>query len=204
LLELLLSLALVGLLLVAMNQFIFSMGELWGRGADVRLFEQHARAVTRFVEQTLHSAAQPAAKGAQALAIQEMRLPDGPTGELLAFELLAGSRVLSWPGPPLPDVVCAFGVQQDKGLVLYWHSRLEQHFADEPPRAAVLTPLVTSLSYEYYDANFNSWQNFQTPQRDHNGQWLLPTRLRLHFAYGKLTRETIVTVPPVVQTLPLF
>ena len=66
LLELLLSLALVGLLLVAMNQFIFSMGELWGRGADVRLFDQHVRAVTRFVEETLHSTALPAASGAQA------------------------------------------------------------------------------------------------------------------------------------------
>lgn len=204
LLELLLSLALVGLLLVAMNQFIFSMGELWGRGVDVRLFEQHVRAVTRFVEQTLHSAAQPTAKGEQALAIQEIRLPDGPTGSLLTFELLEGSRVLPWPGTPLPDVVCALGVRQDRGLVLYWHSRLEQHFADEPPRAAVLTPLVTGLSYDYYDANFNSWQNLPTPQRDRNGQWQLPTRLRLRFTYGKLTRETIVTVPPAVQTLPLF
>jgi len=204
LLELLLSLALVGLLLVAMNQFIFSMGELWGRGADVRLFEQHVRAVTRFVEQTLHSAAQPAAKGAQELAVQEMRLPDGPSGALLTFELLSGSRVLSWPGPPLPDVVCALGVRPDKGLVLYWHSRLEQHFADEPPRAAVVTPLVTGVTYDYYNASFNSWQNFETPQRDRNGQWQLPTRLRLQFAYGKLTRETIVTVPPTVQALPLF
>ena len=168
-----------------MNQFIFSMGELWGRGADVRLFDQHVRAVTRFVEQTLHSTALPTARGAQALAIQDVRLPDGPTGTLLTFELPAGSRVLPWPGAPLPDVVCALGVRQDQGLVLYWHSRLEQHFADEPPRATVLTPLVTGVSYDYYNATSNSWQNYQTLQRDSSGQWQLPTRLRLRFAYGK-------------------
>jgi len=204
LLELLLSLALVGLLLVAMNQFIFSMGELWGRGADVRLFDQHVRAVTRFVEQTLHSTAVPTARGVQALAVQDVRLPDGPTATLLTFELPAGSRVLPWPEKPLPDVVCALGVQRDQGLVLYWHSRLEQHFADEPPRAMVLSLLVTGLSYDYYNPGLNGWQNFQTMQRDSNGRWQLPTRLRLRFTYATMTRETIVTVPATVQALPLF
>lgn len=204
LLELLLSLALVGLLLVAMNQFIFSMGELWGRGVDVRLFDQHVRAVTRFVDQMMHSMALPTARGVQALAVQDVRLPDGSTSTLLTFELPAGSRVLSWPGAPLPDVVCALGTRQDQGLVIYWHSRLEQHFADEPPRATVLTPLVTGASYDYYNAKLNSWQNYQTLQRDNSGQWQLPTRLRLRFAYGKLTRETIVSLPPATAALPLF
>jgi len=204
LLELLLSLALVCLLLVAMNQFIFSMGELWGRGVDVRLFDQHVRAVTRFVDQMLHSTALPTAQGVQPLAVKELRLPDGPTGTLLTFELPAGSRVLSWPGAPLPDVVCSLGVRQEDGLVLYWHSRLEQHFADEPPRATVLTPLVTGISYDFYNDKFKSWQNTQTPQRDSNGQWQVPTRLRLRFAYGKLTRETIVTLPAATGALPLF
>ena len=204
LLELLLSVALVGLLLVAMNQFIFSMGELWGRGADVRLFDQHVRAVTRFVERTLRSTAVPTARGVSALGVQELRLPDGPTGTLLTFELPEGSRVLRWPGAPLPDVVCALGVRQDQGLVLYWHSRLEQRFNDEPPRATVLTPLVTGMSYDYYNDAQKSWQNSQTLQRDSSGQWPLPTRLRLKFTYGKLTRETIVTLPAATRALPLF
>jgi prepilin-type N-terminal cleavage/methylation domain-containing protein len=204
LLELLLSLALVGMLLVAMNQFIFSMGELWGRGADVRLFDRHVRAVTRFVEQALHSTVLPTAKGMQALAIQEIRLPDGPTAPVLTFELPAGSHVLPWPEAPLPDVVCAFAVRPDQGLVLYWHSRLELHFADEPPRVTALSPLVTALSYDYYNAGFNSWQNSASPQRDHSGQWQLPTRLRLRFTYGKLTREIVVQVPAASQALPLF
>ena len=128
LLELLLSLALIGMLLVAMNQFIFSMGELWGRGADVRLFDRHVRAVTRFLEKTLHSTALPAAKGMQALAVEDVRLPDGPTESLLVFELPEGSHVLPWPGAPLPDVVCALGLRPDQGLVLYWHSRIETAF----------------------------------------------------------------------------
>src|SRR5262245_29771708 len=48
LLEILLAVALVGLVLVALNTFVFSMGELWGQRSEVRLFEQHVRAVVRF------------------------------------------------------------------------------------------------------------------------------------------------------------
>jgi prepilin-type N-terminal cleavage/methylation domain-containing protein len=204
LLELLLSLALIGLLLVAMNTFIFSMGELWGRGADVRLFDRHARAVTRFVEKTLNSTALPEAQGAQTLTVEDVRLPDGPTTPLLTFELPAGSHVLPWPESPLPDVVCSLGVRPDQGLVCYWHSRLETHFADEAPRATVLSPLVTAVSYDYYNAGFNRWQNYAAPQRDSAGRWQLPTRLRLRFTYGKLTRELVVSLPAASQALPLF
>ena len=63
LLELLLALALVGLLLVAMNTMIFSMGELWGRGTEPRLLDQHVRAVTRFLENELRASALPPAAG---------------------------------------------------------------------------------------------------------------------------------------------
>src|SRR3982751_472207 len=59
LLEILLSLALVALMLVSLNQLVFSMGELWGRGSDVRLFDQHVRAVTRFLDHEMRSASLP-------------------------------------------------------------------------------------------------------------------------------------------------
>ncbi len=204
LLELLLSLALIGLLLVAMNQFIFSMGELWGRGTDVRLFDRHARALTRFVERTLDSTALPMAQGTEALGIQEVRVPDGRTLPLLTFELPQGSRVLPWPDAPLPDTVCSLALRPDQGLVIYWHSRIETHFADEVPRATVLSPLVTGMSYDYYNAAFNHWQNYSDLQRDSSWQWQLPTRIRLRFTYGRMTRETIISLPVPSQGLPLF
>ncbi len=204
LLELLLSLALVGLLLVAMNQFIFSMGELWGRGTDVRLFDRHVRAVTRFLEQTLDSTVLPSARGVQGLEVQEVRTPDGLTENLLTFELPAGSRVLPWPQAPLPDVMCALGWRQGQGLILYWHSVLETRYSEDPPRAFVLSPLVTGVSYDYYNASFDSWQTYPTLQRNSNGQWELPTRLRLRFTYGRLVRETVIDLPTPSQALPLF
>ncbi len=101
-------------------------------------------------------------------------------------------------------MVCSLGARPDQGLVFYWHSRVESHFADEPPRATVLSPLVTAISYDYYNAGFNRWQTYLALQRDSAGRWQLPTRLRLRFTYGTLTRDTVVTLPAASQALPLF
>ena len=75
LLEVLLALALTALVLTALNTFIFAMGELWGRGTDVRLFDQHVRAVTRFLSRELSAAALPPAAryGTTPIAPQEIR-----------------------------------------------------------------------------------------------------------------------------------
>ena len=109
LLEILLALALVALLLVSLNTFVFSMGELWGQNADVRLFERHTGAVTRFLEHELRAAVLPPAARANStpVALQEVTPQGGITDKLLTFELPAGSRLISWPDRPLPEVVCS-------------------------------------------------------------------------------------------------
>ena len=141
-----------------MNIFVFSMAEIWGRGGEQRLFDQHVRAVTRHVEQLVRSAmlapAAPDAPG-RPVSVREVR---GAGEPLLNFELPAGDRVLAWPGQPLPDVVCAVAVRPDQGLVLYWHSRLETRFAEDPPRLTVLTPFGAGIAYDYYEPGFKTWQ----------------------------------------------
>lgn len=207
LLEILVAVALLGLLLLALNVFIFSMGEIWGRNSEQRLFDQHVRAVTRHVENLLRSATlSPVALGGpdRPLAIQEIRGLTGATEPVLAFELPEGDRVLAWAEQPLPDVVCALAAQPDKGLVLYWHSRLEKRFADDPPRALVLSPFGTTLTYDYYQPDFKSWQSQSRLQKDRDGQWRLPDRLILHFAHGKMSAETAVVLPVANDGLPTF
>jgi prepilin-type N-terminal cleavage/methylation domain-containing protein len=206
LLEILLALSLVGLVLVAMNTFVFSMGELWGRNAEMRLFEQHVRAVTRFLENELRVAALPPAvrAGAQPIVPEEIRPAAGSTDNLLTFELPEGSRLFTWPDRPLPEVVCSLQVRERDGLMLLWHSRLEKKFNDDPPRETLVTPLVTALSYEYYDANFKNWKEETQLRHDAQNRYLAPQRIRLKFAYGKMTRETVVTLPSTPEALPNF
>jgi hypothetical protein len=127
---------------------------------------------------------------------------------LLTFELPAGSRLFVWPDPkrPLPEVVCSLQARQNEGLILLWHSRLEKNFDTDPPRETVVTPLVTALAYDYYDPDSQRWTTETTLKPDPNGGTtpLTPQRLRLKFAYGKLTSESVITLPAAAEGLPLF
>lgn len=206
LLEILLSLALVALMLVALNTFVFSMGELWGKNTDIRLFEQHVRAVTRALDRELRAATLPPAARANAspVAPQEIRPSGGVTDTLLTFELPAGTRLISWPGPALPEVVCSLQARQNEGLILLWHSRLEPRFEADPPRETILSPFVTAIAYDYYDTALLRWTTETAVKKDNTGKYTAPQRLRLKFAYGAFTRETVVNLGNTPQGLPNF
>lgn len=205
LLEMLLAMALVSLVLVALNSFVFSMGELWGRNTDLRLFEQHVRAVTRFLENELRAAALPPAARANStpIAPQEIRPQNGMMENMVTFELPAGSRLFTWPDRPLPEVVCSFQVRQNEGLIMLWHSRLEKNFETDPPRETVITPLVTALAYDYYDEELKRWTT-ETQLKMEQNQPLTPHRMRLKFTYNTVTRESVITLPVPGQGLPAF
>jgi hypothetical protein len=213
LLEILLSLALVMLVMVGLNTFIFSMGELWGHRSESRLLELHVRAATRFLDQQLRIATLPpealastqpgAAPGAPPVAVEEIRPQNGSSDNLLTFELPAGCRLFDWQGqPPLPDVICSLQVRPGQGLFLLWHSKLEKHFSDDPPREVLVTPFVTSMTYDYYDADSKRWQNETTLRRDNSNQPVAPQRLRLQFTYDKITRESVISLVTPGQGLP--
>lgn len=59
LLEVLLSIAIAGSLLIAAVAFALSMSEVWGNGSSKRLFDQHVRGVTRFLDTLLRQAEPP-------------------------------------------------------------------------------------------------------------------------------------------------
>ena len=209
LLEILVAMALVALVLVALNTFIFSMGELWGRRSESRLFDLHVRAVTRFLQEELRVASLPpeAQTGSTPVSAQEIRPSTGLTDNLLTFELPDGCRLFNWPGPPLPDVICSLQVRTGQGenghgLFLLWHSKLEKHFSDDPPRDVLVSPFVTALAYDYFDSDSKRWETETTLRKDNNGQLETPQRLELDFTYGSLKRHTVITLFNPGQGLP--
>lgn len=206
LIEMLLALALVGLVMVGLNTFVFSMTELWGRNLEPRRFDQHVRAVTRYLEGELRTAALPptATVNRPGITAAEVRNEAGTAEDLITFELPAGSRLLTWPDRPLPEVVCALAVRRDVGLVLLWHSRLERDFESDAPRETVLTPLATALAYDYYNPTFRKWETVTTLRKSATGDLELPGRLRLSFTYGALKRDSLITLPAATQGLPVY
>jgi hypothetical protein len=202
--ETLLAAALMGGLLLALNFFVFSMAEIWGQGAERRLFEQHVRAVTREVESLFRAAALPPLLNDPPIFAREIRLDDGRRVTPLTFELPEGSPRLPWREVALPDVVCSLVLQEGKGLVLYYQSRLEEKFDEAAPRAFMLSPFGASLAYEYNEADGAVWRTYDQLQRGPSGQWTVPSRLRLKFTHGKMEAETTVVLPPSPGPLPHF
>lgn len=206
LIELLLALALLTMLVTALLTFVFSMGEIWGRGGDKRLFEQHVNAVTRHVESLLRRAAWP--RGGiginEPFTVSEVRTTAGPKADLLGFELLDGDRLMEWPENPLPEVSCHLAQENTRGLVLYWQSLLEEDVAQKPPRSVLVSPLVTKLAYAYYDAAGHSWRTEQNPRKNSAGEWLLPDRLILSFKHGTFETSRELTLPASGGGLPAF
>lgn len=198
------ALALVALVLIAMNTFVFSMGELWGRNNDLRLFEQHVRAVTRFLEGELRAAGlPPSSSGNDAtIAPREVRAQSGATDNLLTFELREGSRLIAWPERPLPEVICSLAVRPNEGLVLLWRSRLEKDFPDMPSHETLVSPLVTAIAYDYYDPDFRRWETETALRKAVQGKLETPARLRLTFTYRNLKQESLLAVPVAAEGLP--
>lgn len=203
-LEVLLALMLTGTILVATVFFIFSMGELWGRGANDRLFEQHVRNVTRFLQSTIDQSivAEDGPAGSRVILTQ----PPGVgrfDESLVTFELMRGPAFLVWPDAPLPLVVCYLKIEND-GLFLLWHSRLEIDFEDRAPRSTLLTPFATGMVYDYYDPEIDRWESLAGFQDDENGEPMLPTRLRIRFEYDGMIRETILAFPHSSDSVAIF
>jgi prepilin-type N-terminal cleavage/methylation domain-containing protein len=195
--ELLVAMAVLAMLVTAMFSFVFSMTEIWGRGGEKRLFEQHVNAVTRHVESLLRRAAWP--RGGVALdepfSVQEIRPAEGSSANLLTFDLQDGDRLLDWPGPPLPEVRCSLGVDSTRGLVLYWQSELETDWQEEPPRTAIISPFVTSIEYAFSDSTLSTWHTDTNLSKNSDGAWVLPDRVILVFKHGDFEARRELTLP---------
>lgn len=194
LVEVLMAVALAGGLIIAANMFLLSMGELWGRGTDERMFEQHVRGVSRFLENLSRSAV-PSAQDGPVFTMDTPKGYESLGGPLLSFEVNEAPGVCVWPGKPLPRVVVWLNVSREDGLVLLWKSRLEEDYGEVPPRATGVSKFVTGVEYEYYDDGRLEWRREGTPIVDPGGEVRLPGRVRLTFTRGAESREVSIALP---------
>jgi hypothetical protein len=180
------------------------MGELWGKGTDVRLFDQHVRAVTRFLQNEMLRATLPPAAvvNSTPVGVQLVKPATALRENLVTYTELTGSRILKWPDSPLPEVVCSLQVRKDQGLYMLWQSDLEDNFNVDPPRETLVSPFVTAIAYDYFDTDLSKWTTEAEIRTDNGGNPVPPQRLRLTFTYNRLVREELVDVPAILQGLP--
>lgn len=300
LLEVMLAVALATMLLVAVNFFVLSMGELWSGGSESRLFDRHVRGVARFLESLVNQSVvleekavgaatgsttsvpprrnqgltwssglvprrpaiamsngaglgwglgmylaqampggDPGGRGRLPIPVRNAgpdtppaigpeergRRPDQRTTDsiaatgprfrfgtpsgydgsppMLMFEVDEAPGQCVWPDRPLPQVECALQINGDEGLVLLWKSKLEEDYGEARPRKTQLSPFGQAMSFDYYDAQNQTWQHTEQPLADGQGGWLVPQRLRVTFAYHGRSREISVTLPDTPGGAPL-
>ena len=206
-LEVVLAVALTALVLVSLNTLVFSMGELWGRSNEKRLFDLHVRAVTRYLEAELRTAGLPpyGSIGTAAFTLEDIETEKSAEETVLSFTLPFGGRLIQWPERPLPEVACSLLVRPDQGLYLLWYSKLENDREAEYPRETLITPLVSGIRYEYYDSETMRWEVEDTPRQEFGSdEYTPPARIHLIFSHKQFQREVTFILPSATEGLPPY
>jgi hypothetical protein len=198
--EVVVSLALMAGLMAALSEFVLGMGDLWGQGADGRLFERHISAVSHRLQDFILSAGgSPGQSGQNAVSVLSIRTEDGRQEDMLTWELPGIDDSIIPAGGPRAEIVCAVEAVPGRGLAMHWHSRLEKNFETSPAHSILLTPFCDKIAYDYYDSQSRIWRTEAGVEKDSDGIWRLPLRIRLHFAYKRFESERTILVGSTVN-----
>ncbi|EDY82958.1 hypothetical protein VDG1235_2581 [Verrucomicrobiia bacterium DG1235] len=208
-LEVLLAVAMGAFIMTAITTFIFSMAELWGAGSNERLFEKHARGVSRFLESGFLKASarySTEAEGSSPVFWMNWEGDDSRNEEFLSFELERSPGALIWPEDPLPHVVCSLQFDEDEGLFLLWRSRLEEVFDEDPPRRTLISPFVREIRYHYinYEEENPEWEIETTPLQEADQTYILPERIEILFVFKTEEIRRQLILPKIMEGTPIL
>jgi len=208
LLEIMFAVFMGAAILVAATTFVFSLGELWGKGANIWLFQKHVRGVSRFLEQSFQTSSWKLSNGeAESVVYWSNRGGrEYENEELLTFELEKSPGVLVWSEDPLPYVVCSLELDDEDGLYLLWRSRLEEDFGEEEPRKTLISPFVKRIRYFYIDTEDENadWEVEEDPVKDADGTFTLPQRIEIVFEYEGREEKRQIPLPSLFDGVPMF
>jgi len=208
LLEIMFAVFMGAAILVAATTFVFSLGELWGKGANIWLFQKHVRGVSRFLEQSFQTSSWKLSNGeAESVVYWSNRGGrEYENEELLTFELEKSPGVLVWSEDPLPYVVCSLELDDEDGLFLLWRSRLEEDFGEEEPRKTLISPFVKRIRYFYIDTEDENadWEVEEDPVKEADGTFTLPQRIEIVFEYEGREEKRQIPLPSLFDGVPMF
>jgi hypothetical protein len=124
----------------------------------------------------------------------------------LSFVLPADNPIVVLENAPPQPVRCFLEYKQDEGLEMIWVPPPQPNDEEiNAVRRTMLSPVVTGMTYFYYDPNQQSWQNSDTPPKNPlTGNYVLPDYIRLTFNLdGKISNMT-VTIPPAQTSVPIY
>lgn len=216
LIEVLMALALGGMVLTAAAAFLFGIFNITLMAEREPLFDEHVESTTRFLEYAFLTALPDEDKGGtsnrdrQGNAGQNTSpvawkaLPGG-TGlnpEALAFKL-NGDLPIFVPEDMayIPEVECFLVL--DEGLTLRWRTEAMRQEDADALLSSRLSPFVTGLTYYYYDREDDSWEDSDEAETADEGGQLLPDFIGLTFQHPDGREATRKILLPANHDTPL-
>ncbi len=205
LIEVLLALALGGMLLTAVLVHVFSLSNIWTNSTGDDFFKQHVDGVTLFLNNALALS--------EGLNNEEQAAPvnwDRPPGysdfdePLLTFRLKESPALYAWEGSARPAVTSHIYFRQRDGLSLLWYSRLDKVEDMNDVHLTRVSPYITQVTYCYYDKESDNWDLQEKPEKDSDDQYLLPDFIKLRFEYEGELKEVPFYLPQRSQDVPIF
>lgn len=86
---------------------------------------------------------------------------------------------------------------REDGLSFLWYSLLQEETEDlNDMRRTEISPLVTAMTFVYWDDRFETWEEEDEPKEgEGNDEYLLPRFLKLTFEYQGETKERTLAIP---------
>lgn len=204
LLEVLLALALGGILLTSVSIYVVSLANIWLNRGDADFFNQHVDGVTLFLSSSLSQSEGFDDEGADPVGWERPPGFNEFEDPLLTFRLRESPPLLAWDDIVFPGITGHLYFTEGEGLSLLWYSRLYEVEDIDDVRRTGVSPFVTKLSYCYYDEESEQWSVYEEPQEDQDSQFILPDFIKLQFEYDNEVREVPIYLPKRGQNVPIY
>jgi prepilin-type N-terminal cleavage/methylation domain-containing protein len=209
LVEVLLALAISGLLLTAATSLLITLSRAWAeRPATRDAFDAHVDGVARFFVSVMDKATMaPGSENAKSPIFLDRPVDFSDAEDpLISFFVREAPPVLVWSHGLAPRVHCYIYFEDGDGLSLLWYSDLQEMEKGESGKPELeseddlfKTPISSfceEIEYCYYDKEEEKWDNEDRLQEDNeNEQHNLPDFIRLVFRMNSQDLERIVTIP---------
>lgn len=204
LIEIVLVLAIGGVLLVGAASLVFGLFQLRIAAEQAPQYDEHVSNVRRFLEFAF-AEAEPiqnlGEEGGQppetAVAWRNLPGTSDLNEEVLAFRLPGEIPIFMDDEIYLPSADCYLRFVEGEGLSLYWQTDVMAAEDADDLRRTLLSPAVEKLEYLWYDAEDEKWEVSEEAEERDNGEMTPPDFIRLTFAGDPDTPPTaLLLLPP--------
>ena len=177
--EVLVAVAISGMIMAAVASFLFSTAQAYARETYLNAKDEHIQGVASFLRQTfLESQSAEEKLKWSTLPGDENREP-----EYLSFQLTQPNPLLTYGNINPSGVQCYLKITDPDEFVLLWRPRMMPlEDANEPALfKLIITDQISEISYFYYDSEEERWDKESRPMENDNGLLAMPDYLEFTF-----------------------